>query len=469
MIRCGTAFETLRGVVNLYCSIKIMAIGAGRIVALVVCVMVAVGQSLHGQEYLNNPKYGSSERVREECAVNISLYSEYYRLKNYSEAYRAWKKVFTACPAASKNTYIRGAKILKYMIDQAPNVEARGNLLDTLMLLYDRRIEIFGETAYVLGLKASDLFTIDAQRYEEAYVYSQRGISLAKGISAPTDLYTYMALTSCMYKNNKITADVAVESYMEVGNYLDSQLLASPNDEDIERVRRSVDAQLVQMGAINCAGIVGIFAPRFDTNKSDVGLCKRIRSLMLASQCSSEPLLLDASIALFNAEPSAALACDIAHLYHQTQNYLAMERYYHEAIKLAHDSVNRASYYYQLALLTFAEFKKPEQARNIALSAIRCNPSMGEAYKLLGDMYASERSCGGSDLEKKAVYWAATDKYAKAKEIDPKLTEAMNALISTYSQYFPSREDIFFHGLEPGNTYTVGCWINETTTIRQCN
>lgn len=91
---------------------------------------------------------------------------------------------------------------------------------------------------------------------------------------------------------------------------------------------------------------------------------------------------------------------------------------------------------------------------------------MGKAYKLIGDVYASERNCGSNDFEKKTVYWAAVDKYIKAKQVDPELTDAMDNLISTYSQYYPSKEDIFFYDLKVGDSYTVGCWINERTTVR---
>ena len=47
------------------------------------------------------------------------------------------------------------------------------------------------------------------------------------------------------------------------------------------------------------------------------------------------------------------------------------------------------------------------------------------------------------------------------------MTESMNALISTYSQYFPSKEDLFFHDLKPGDGYSIGCWIGERTTVRE--
>jgi len=221
------------------------------------------------------------------------------------------------------------------------------------------------------------------------------------------------------------------------------------------------------MGVANCDNVVALFEPRFNATPDDVNLCKKIRSLMSSNRCTSHPLYLNASIQVFKAEPSADLALDIARLQYEAKNAKDAEKYYNEAINLESAVEKRANIYYELALLTFTELKNLPKAKEIALKAIEENPNMGRAYKLIGDIYASERNCGNNDFEKKTVYWAAVDKYIKAKQVEPELADAMDNLISTYSQYFPSKEDIFFYDLQVGDPYTVGCWINERTTIRE--
>jgi len=83
-------------------------------------------------------------------------------------------------------------------------------------------------------------------------------------------------------------------------------------------------------------------------------------------------------------------------------------------------------------------------------------------------MYAASASdCGDNDLTKKVAYWAAVDKYMRAKQVDPEVAEIAQSRISTFSQQFPNSETIFFYDLKEGDTYTVECWINEkTTTVR---
>ena len=74
--------------------------------------------------------------------------------------------------------------------------------------------------------------------------------------------------------------------------------------------------------------------------------------------------------------------------------------------------------------------------------------------------------CGDNEFEKSCVFWAAVDKFARAKSVDPTLSDEASDLVSKYSEYFPNVEDAFFYGFENGQEYTVGCWINERTTVR---
>ena len=87
---------------------------------------------------------------------------------------------------------------------------------------------------------------------------------------------------------------------------------------------------------------------------------------------------------------------------------------------------------------------------------------------LIGKLYASSGPlCGpGRGWDSQIVTWPAIDMFARAKQVDPGMTTAANKLIATYSRYMPNVEDIFQRGLKEGQTFQVGCWIQETTTIR---
>lgn len=63
--------------------------------------------------------------------LNASLYTEYWKQKNYEEALPSWRYVFLNAPAFQLNTYIRGEDIIEYMIQKTKKKE----YVDTLMML----------------------------------------------------------------------------------------------------------------------------------------------------------------------------------------------------------------------------------------------------------------------------------------------------------------------------------------------
>ena len=50
--------------------------------------------------------------------------------------------------------------------------------------------------------------------------------------------------------------------------------------------------------------------------------------------------------------------------------------------------------------------------------------------------------------------------------MDPDLASIANDRIKAYSQYFPDTEMVFFFGFNVGDSYKLGGWINESTTVR---
>jgi len=83
-------------------------------------------------------------------------------------------------------------------------------------------------------------------------------------------------------------------------------------------------------------------------------------------------------------------------------------------------------------------------------------------------MYASSGPlCGpGTGFDSQRVTWVAIDQWNKAKSIDPSVSAEANKLINRYTQYMPTRADIFQRSIKEGSTYKVPCWIQENTKVR---
>lgn len=114
-----------------------------------------------------------------------------------------------------------------------------------------------------------------------------------------------------------------------------------------------------------------------------------------------------------------------------------------------------------------ANLNNPIRSREYARKSLEVYPEQGTPYLLIGILYANAKGIYDSAALNKTVFWVAVDKFVKAKQMDPTLTEKANELIRTYSNYFPTKEEVFFEpDLEPGKAFTVGGWIGETTTCR---
>lgn len=146
---------------------------------------------------------------------------------------------------------------------------------------------------------------------------------------------------------------------------------------------------------------------------------------------------------------------------------VAYDRAEEEGAELEYrDYFNRGTAYQKSGRLARAR----RQYRNV----LNSNASFGRAYVAIGDLYTlAVNRCSGSAMARqdRAVYWAAADKYEKAKSIDSSVADLASHRLSTYTEVFPTQEDIFYRsGWEPGASFTIdyGCyaWIGETTTVR---
>ena len=153
--------------------------------------------------------------------------------------------------------------------------------------------------------------------------------------------------------------------------------------------------------------------------------------------------------------------------------------YYDQAIKLAmveDELEDVADYQYNAAFYCFNNLKKYPEARKYAqasiatLSGLGQNKGQGRCYIIIGMCYAATRLYGNDAkgaILNKTVYWAAVDKFVKAKQVDPSVEAQASEFINSYSKYYPTKEERFdLPGEFSGNTYYVGGWIGESTAIR---
>jgi tetratricopeptide (TPR) repeat protein len=345
------------------------------------------------------------------------------------------------------------------------------------MNVYDQRMKYFGDhkqygTPYIKGLKAIDMLDFkkeDDEVKKEAYGLLKESVDNMKERSQPAILAVFMTNTVALYRIGFLDAEAVVNNYTTTSEMLDLQLKdprMARHRNVLEDVKNRVEQLFAQSGAADCETIQRIFTPQLEEKKGDLAWLKRVSRLLARGMCEDAELLYKVSEYQHNIEPSSSSAYGLARMYLKAKDVDKAIEFYNEAVKLEEDKQQKSEYYYQLGLIYLSK-ENYTAARANSLLAIENNSAWGAPYLLIGKAYAaSAGNIGDNDFEHKTAYWAAVDKFIKAKAADPSVADEANDLIRLYSQHFPATDEIFFRGLKEGATYTVGGWIGERTAVR---
>jgi tetratricopeptide (TPR) repeat protein len=256
-----------------------------------------------------------------------------------------------------------------------------------------------------------------------------------------------------------------IGNYVLIMDLLNAKVQSGDKDPKLPQAIESIEKIFAESGAADCESLIAIFSEKFAADPENVDLLKKITTLLSETGCEKSELYAKAAEALYALEPSPESAAKLANLFAVREEYSKSITYYNKAIDQETDAEKKAKYYYNLAKINFQQKDYPA-TRKHCQAALSLKSNYGEAYILIGSAYAASSSSCGSEFEQKAVYWAAVDKFIKAKTVDPEIKGIADEQINTYSKYFPNNEVAFFNGFTDGATYTVGCWINEKTIVR---
>lgn len=428
----------------------------------------------------NGTQFGSGEdSVR--CITNISLFVPYAKAGNFKDAYDFWKIVYDECPAATKDIYLYGVRIMGWKIAQEKDPAKKKALIDDLMAVYDKRVKYFGNDRrygkdWIVARKVQDYFaqTGDNADYNQAYswlkeIVDEKGENTeALGLS----LYAFASMKKMV--NDPNFKEQYIQDYLRASGGLEAQLKAAQaanNQKEADAVtayKSGVDNAFANSGAADCETLQGLYAAKIEENKDNLEYLKQVVSLLRRMRCQEIDAYFAASGYAYKLEPSADAALGLGKQAVKAKDYDTAIKYFEEAANLETENSAKADDYYMIALLLF-EQNSYSKARQYCQKSAEMNSASGTPYLLIGKMYAATaKSVYPNDgVLARAAYNAAIDKFEKAKQVDPNVAEEANTLISSYRAHLPSTEEIFMHpDLEKGKPFTVGGWIGERTTIR---
>lgn len=438
---------------------------------VVLFISILIASVLFSDKASAQGKYGADSA---ECIKYLSYYTEYYKQKNYESALPNWRKAYFYCPPTSRYSLLQhGTTLLKKQIAKSTTTaEYRKQLIDSLMTIYNQRIEFKPIKQNVL-VDAYNNRAIDMYNYlkdDEETLY--KGLSdaiLNNGIETSSKIFVLHFNTACnLYQKGILTADQVMTDYQNDIEIL-SQIPASNDIQKklIEKSVEDIESLLIQSQIATCDKLIDLFTPRYEAAPEDLTLAKNIvKMLQVADDCVDNDLYLNAVNTIYKLEPSYNSAYFLFRLYAARNDIDNAIKFIEEAIASEEsDAETDAGYYYEMASVCFNN-SKSLKAYEAANKAIEISDSYdGKAYLLLGQIWASA-PCGG-EIGSRAKFWVATDFMVKAKNADPSLTEAADRAIGQYRAYFPKTDLAFMYNLTNGQGYSLSCGgMRANTTVR---
>ncbi|MBO4370583.1 MAG: hypothetical protein J5808_04370 [Paludibacteraceae bacterium] len=420
-------------------------------------------------------KYGSGEdSIR--CLENLSLYSQYYKMKDYTSAYQYWKVVYEECPKAGGRTlYANGAFLIANRLVAETDAAKKQAVFDELMACYDQRMKYFGNDknypeSWIKGRKAVDYlkFSTDAEAYKTVLPWLTESVEDRKEMSDADVLNAYFFQLEKQYQSDKAKyAESFIDDYLRVGGYVDQRVAAADKyQEAFKQVRDNIDQVFVASGAADCATLDKVFAAKVEAEKDNSEALSMVIKLFRKAKCQESEVYFQASIYAHKLNPTAETAAGCAYQSFKKNEYADAIRLFEEAITLSDNNSDKYEYSYTVAALN-QKIGSYSAARQAARRALEFEANHGEPYILIAQLYADSKIYPDDPILSKTVFWAAVDKLEKAKSVDPNCAARAQQLINSYKKYYPTKEDVFFKPeLKPGAAFLIGGWIGESVICR---
>ena len=439
----------------------------------------------------------------EDCLSNLSIFAEYYKVKNYDSAYEPWMQVRNNCPKMNVAIYTYGKRMLESFIkeNKSKGVDGEADVIkyqNDLLKLYDEWLENFpqykGRTIIgeIISNKAQAMVDYKLASNQEIYnVFDKAYNQDRASFDDPKPLYNYFKVYFQLYKDGGVSMENIFDKYEEISErfeevidgyakQLDKLIKKEDSGESLSSREKSnkrafginsnaSSTYLRNLNAIiakesTCENLIPLYRKNLEENKSNPVWLNRAASRMDSKDCSDDPLFVELVELLHNLNPSANSAYYLGLLNDKKGNNSEALRFYNESIDLETDNIKKARISYKIAT-KFKATKQYSKSRQYARSALDYQPSMGRAYLLISNLYAaSANNCGTSQFDKRAVYWLAAKEARKAASVDPSIKRTAVKTAESYEGRAPTKTDIFTEG-NAGKVISFNCWIGLSVTV----
>ncbi|MEL6534111.1 MAG: hypothetical protein AAFQ98_01805 [Bacteroidota bacterium] len=396
-----------------------------------------------------------------------AYYSDMMKAEQYQESLQALRWFFTNAPDFKPSIYINGAKIYEALGNAESDEDLKKAYYDSVLWCFDQRIRIWcDEDGKLHDYKAFYNFKFnyrDGQQYPQIYemywnVLKLRGVNMEN-----INLVPFMTTVTRLYDPiNFVEATDVLRVYDELTKVIEYKAgNGTLSPDKVQEYQGKIDGLLAGSVPMDATFIEENFCAKF-SETSDLNLAKKIVAYSLSNKATDNACFVPAAKVVFANDPTDAMARTIADKHLGKQEYDSAVVWYEKAIALMEDNIRKSELYYSIANInrTKGLFSS---ARSAALKGIEEDPTNNKNFLMIGDLYVSSfATCkkGSNIVHDRAVYIAAYNWYRKVGD---------NARMASARAQFPSKEEIFQYNMEEGQSYTVGCWVNETVSIMARN
>ncbi len=408
-----------------------------------------------------------------------SLYKEYFKQGAFDRALPYWREVYEKAPGLTKATFVDGADIYTDLITKTEDAALKEKYIDTLINIYDHRIQCFGDKGYVLQLKGIDIARFRPNQYPQAKTILEEAINLDQINSKYYGVSTYFNLLVNLKDEVKgVDAEFIKKEYKKLVAICDANIEKNNNAEAFSQVKAEMTYNLKkfvlpQRFAEGAEWFTWATEVKTDSLKKWITEDSSVSNLEdILTNINRDTALKNTEIryeiekSLLKQAPTATRANNIGAYYYDLKKYDQAAPYFEQSISLTTDAKDKAGLLLALAD-TYRQGDKFPEARDAARKAIELDTTSAKPYYLIGVLYLSSgKKCGpGTGFDSQRVIWPAFDYFNKAKALDSSFAEIVDPLMKDYVKYLPTKAEIAAKGLKVGGTYTVPCWIQEEATI----
>ena len=432
-----------------------------------------VGVSASAQDFSDDAQFGKWGATVEERASNIgasNFLKEALDGKDYKAATEHFQQLFNNCPAASQNTFARGVTLYKNKAARARSIEEKKMFIDSILLIYDTRIEYFGNHPkngkdYILDMKARDMLkycTTNRPLLRDGLKDAVDAAIESGRINLDIVAMYFRNLCEDFEYDDAVTSDMVLAEYERL-----SGLFADVSAED-EQYRDMFETSFGTSGAASCENLEVLYSEKLAADPENIDLLAQAVALMSRAQCSSD-FFFETTEKYYAVKPSSETALFLAQGFKARGDNDKALKYLREALAVETNPTEKEPLYVQIALIEISN-RNYSAAADAARELRGINPENGYSYFILGQCYAAS-PCSEDKIGGASVYWAAYDAMAQAVNLlkdEPEVQKLAQQLMNAYRAAFPQQETCFFAELTAGDRYTVKCGYasGQSTTVR---